>query len=560
MAQYPVIFHPPALTRRPNDPTALQCRDAVALENGLPTGGVLLSVHSPCDAVAWLESHYDHPLVRALRSRNRDGPIAIQLSADEPALAIFGSVSDRSISRRARELAQISGFTVMVRPKSENPIPCFGGGPLRHAWVMKKSIFKCDFLESESKLKQRRQIIAPDGNSETFETADVETLPWCRYGWGNGWTREDSENAGKDFKSYDISWRPANDREKVADKTEVEFGLGLHLRHNEAHKSGVPQVSSIVRNQIFIWVYDPELRSKARGVMLSTSTYIPNALIGERLTMHESVTAYLDGACTRGKFMHRHAKYDSYLSTDTPIDAPMKSPTLGKSKKNQRWSTLLTLCDKLFLTSTGKVARPQLPVMDTISRGWDVENMRWNNVVWPLLDLYFQRIKESSQNTTWKFQWVTNTIPSGITPPAGEKRLDIGCFVAHPHGSTWGTVKSVSLMHIMEYFWDVFVGILKIPVIRWPPARCPEWVVPYKFLRSLEPLERGENKCIETGSTWTIKRVRPSLEYQRFQTRMFNVRPQMDSSKCPRSAIQRQGHQLRPGHKARGKSELSERE
>ncbi|KAJ7889765.1 hypothetical protein B0H13DRAFT_2341350 [Mycena leptocephala] len=511
MAQYPVIFHPPALTRRPNDPTALQCRDAVALENGLPTGGVLLSVHSPCDAVAWLESHYDHPLVRALRSRNRDGPIAIQLSADEPALAIFGSVSDRSISRRARELAQISGFTVMVRPKSENPIPCFGGGApascvgdegneqiipddyhsstvdlklqvngsvsygvkisshikihslpnndrrvfppppeiislvslkvkFRRGETMldrsfsnigflvhrQKSIFKCDFLESESKLKQRRQIIAPDGNSETFETADVETLPWCRYGWGNGWTREDSENAGKDFKPYDISWRPANDREKVADKTEVEFGLGLHLRHNEAHKSGVPQVSSIVRNQIFIWVYDPELRSKARGVMLSTSTYIPNALIDERLTMHESVTAYLDGACTRGKFMHRHAKYDSYLSTDTPIDAPMKSPTLGKSKKNQRWSTLLTLCDKLFLTSTGKVARPQLPVMDTISRGWDVENMRWNNVVWPLLDPYFQRIKESSQNTTWKFQWVTNTIPSGITPPAGEKRLDIG--------------------------------------------------------------------------------------------------------------------------------------
>jgi hypothetical protein len=95
----------------------------------------------------------------------------------------------------------------------------------------------------------------------------------------------------------------------------------------------------------------------------------------------------------------------------------MKSPTLGKSKKSQRWSTLLTFCDKLFLTSTGKVARPQLPAMDTISRGWDVENMRWNNVVWPLLDPYFQRIKESSQNTTWKFQWVTNTIPSGITLP-----------------------------------------------------------------------------------------------------------------------------------------------
>ncbi|KAJ7777774.1 hypothetical protein B0H14DRAFT_2631455 [Mycena olivaceomarginata] len=52
--------------------------------------------------------------------------------------------------------------------------------------------------------------------------------------------------AGKDFQSYDVSWFPEMDPEKVAYEMRVELGLGMYIRHN---KPGMPEISSILRNR-----------------------------------------------------------------------------------------------------------------------------------------------------------------------------------------------------------------------------------------------------------------------------------------------------------------------
>jgi hypothetical protein len=82
-------------------------------------------VHSPRDAVLWLETHHDHPIIQSLKSRNVDGPIAVRMSPDESALAVFGSIADVLVPQIVRSLADFSGFAVMFRSSVDNPIPSF---------------------------------------------------------------------------------------------------------------------------------------------------------------------------------------------------------------------------------------------------------------------------------------------------------------------------------------------------------------------------------------------------------------------------------------------------
>lgn len=58
-------------------------------------------VHSPDDIVVWLEAHYDHPLLKNMRSRGVGGPIAAMLSPDGPSLVIFGSIHDGWVVKAA---------------------------------------------------------------------------------------------------------------------------------------------------------------------------------------------------------------------------------------------------------------------------------------------------------------------------------------------------------------------------------------------------------------------------------------------------------------------------
>ncbi|KAJ7816061.1 hypothetical protein B0H14DRAFT_1397582 [Mycena olivaceomarginata] len=195
------------------------------------------------------------------------------------------------------------------------------------------------------------------------------------------------------------------DPEKVAYEMRVELGLGMYIRHN---KPGMPGISSILRNQIVIWVNDPELHSKCCGVMLLTSTYIPNALIDERLTIYSNTTANLSATSTQ----------------DTPIGDPVDIPEdaavsvsvapLDKSKKKKS-SKIGRFLDRLSLkssTSPGLPSTQELPMYETISRGWDPANLQWKNVLWPTLDHQFRLVDiQKPESAAWKLAWNIDTIP-----------------------------------------------------------------------------------------------------------------------------------------------------
>ncbi|KAJ7478754.1 hypothetical protein B0H11DRAFT_2028561 [Mycena galericulata] len=255
------------------------------------------------------------------------------------------------------------------------------------------------------------------GGGENVEVADEKPMPRCNidYDLGKRWDPEEARKVKKDFHSYDVSWLPAMNRQKVAHEMRVEFGLGMRIRQKKLlYGPGLPQISSILRNQIVIWVHDPDLRSKSRGVLLLTSTYIPDVRTDKRLTIHETTTANLD------------VQWSQDPPVAEPVEVPYNAATwvsvaaLNKSKKKIS-STVGKFFDKLSFKSSaaaGKSSTAELPIYETVSRGWDTTNKRWKNVLWPTLDQDFRRVNNKQEGAAWKLVWSTNTGPPAPAPPA----------------------------------------------------------------------------------------------------------------------------------------------
>ncbi|KAJ7794123.1 hypothetical protein B0H13DRAFT_2512710, partial [Mycena leptocephala] len=86
------------------------------------------------------------------------------------------------------------------------------------------------------------------------------------------------------------------DRDGKFTRLNIRFGMGIEFygRRSEpmGHRTGarykqLPSISHILRNQIILWVLDPELNAKVRGVVALTTTYIADIKITEPLSIVE---------------------------------------------------------------------------------------------------------------------------------------------------------------------------------------------------------------------------------------------------------------------------------
>ncbi|KAJ7450335.1 hypothetical protein B0H11DRAFT_323056 [Mycena galericulata] len=117
------IIYAPDGQSDPGGVTSLRVEDWRVLEKlGGGEGGTMTSIHSPDDATAWVESHYDHQLLVSMRSSGLGGPIATMLSPNIPALAVFGDIGDSAVLKAAKLLSNLSQFMVMIRPLADDPI------------------------------------------------------------------------------------------------------------------------------------------------------------------------------------------------------------------------------------------------------------------------------------------------------------------------------------------------------------------------------------------------------------------------------------------------------
>ena len=72
------------------------------------------------EADEWIDKNYDCELLVSLQKQDIGGPLACMLSFAATALTIFGTISSDLIVA-ADQLAQFSGFPVIIRPRDEDP-------------------------------------------------------------------------------------------------------------------------------------------------------------------------------------------------------------------------------------------------------------------------------------------------------------------------------------------------------------------------------------------------------------------------------------------------------
>ncbi|KAJ7809113.1 hypothetical protein B0H14DRAFT_2608282 [Mycena olivaceomarginata] len=96
--------------------------DVTSIQANLGSRGCLISVHEPIETSTWIEINWDNPLLTSIRRNGCDGPFAMMLSSEQPALAFFGSHFDPLMANAAETLARLSGFPVLIRPSGDNPM------------------------------------------------------------------------------------------------------------------------------------------------------------------------------------------------------------------------------------------------------------------------------------------------------------------------------------------------------------------------------------------------------------------------------------------------------
>jgi hypothetical protein len=84
------------------------------------SNGGMIALYDSHVADAWINANYDHECVVSLREHHVGGPVASMLSLESPALSIFGPIS-ASLVDMACDLADVSGFPVIIRPHNEDP-------------------------------------------------------------------------------------------------------------------------------------------------------------------------------------------------------------------------------------------------------------------------------------------------------------------------------------------------------------------------------------------------------------------------------------------------------
>ncbi|KAJ6615594.1 hypothetical protein B0H10DRAFT_55639 [Mycena sp. CBHHK59/15] len=96
LAEVPVIYprNSDSAQSASKNGASFRTEDAYTLENDFVGGGQIISIHSPDAASAWLDAHFHDALLESMRFGGIGGPIAVMLSPDEPALAIFGNLLD----------------------------------------------------------------------------------------------------------------------------------------------------------------------------------------------------------------------------------------------------------------------------------------------------------------------------------------------------------------------------------------------------------------------------------------------------------------------------------
>ncbi|KAF8185843.1 hypothetical protein K438DRAFT_1836412 [Mycena galopus ATCC 62051] len=235
--------------------------------------------------------------------------------------------------------------------------------------------------------------------TKAVELADNKSTPRCLifHDPGDRWNKD-----GKSYTSYDITTVPRKDpRTGMMHPLKARFAMGINVHRNEENPK-LPKISFITRNQVILWISDPTMKSRVRGLLVLMTTFIPNIRTPELLFVQEELD------------VHFQAEGDpAEKNPPTPPAAGEKSMALWlavapiDTKKSRKNSITELFADVRRKAANKEPTLADLPLQEYISRGWDDTNKTWRGVLWTSLDKDFRatEIEKAPTTPVWKLDW-----------------------------------------------------------------------------------------------------------------------------------------------------------
>ncbi|KAJ7081725.1 hypothetical protein C8R44DRAFT_823320 [Mycena epipterygia] len=215
-------------------------------------------------------------------------------------------------------------------------------------------------------------IAANFANSHTTENQNDRITPkWIvDYEHGDRWTSEEQS-----YWEQNVSYRATGNRQH---EMEVEFSMGINVK--EVNKTDLPPTSFIIQNQTILWIRNKSLKSKGYGMIVLTSSYIPDIMTDTELYIVENQKVELSGNSLANVPITDNtvAKYDVPLSLSVGV-----APATKKPGWLQRISSKLGGKSATEVVESSDFQISKLSLHDFKARGWDATTERWRMPAYP---------------------------------------------------------------------------------------------------------------------------------------------------------------------------------
>ncbi|KAJ7622263.1 hypothetical protein FB45DRAFT_1091051 [Roridomyces roridus] len=213
------------------------------------------------------------------------------------------------------------------------------------------------------------------------------------------------------YSSHDLLWYTTTDEEGVQHPLTIRFGMGIKLYGREVCifpddlqplnacqeriLTELPQISHVLRSQVVLWIKDPTLRATARGMILLTTTYLPDIQVLEPVEISEDKA--IDLLVTQPNDPQPLDEIPSAHNAANSFAVGLIDPQTDLSPKTGARKFTRRLVSKyLRRPKSMKPSLIDVPLHEYVARGWDETNKEWRNTVWPSLDKDFQSVPAES--------------------------------------------------------------------------------------------------------------------------------------------------------------------
>ncbi|KAJ7496839.1 hypothetical protein FB451DRAFT_204831 [Mycena latifolia] len=200
---------------------------------------------------------------------------------------------------------------------------------------------------------------------------------------------------GKCLESYKYSYTPRHDLIN-GDQPPLDIGFAVGINVYACNT----EFSSLNRNQVFLWVQDPSLKSKMRGLVLLLSNIVYDIRRCSTIDVLEKLKINLETGqtITRETVMGKD-ETDSSLSLSA-VSVSQKKHKVKPERNKKPLAIRRARTRAQHLISKIKPPSPQitLAVHESVSRGWDATNNQWRNAIYPQLDKHFRVIDRAAES------------------------------------------------------------------------------------------------------------------------------------------------------------------